>query len=192
MRAGGVRLRVGVATRPYGRRRRKVCLMSRRCWGGRWRLRRPGLRRRRGRDRSWLGMGVAVRRRDDAHRQPLDQEHGRAVQSGGVARHRHRDHHRTHRPQRRKQREPGEHAEGGKDWMAPNVRWRGGSGRCGRRTAVSDGHVTRLCDSAGQVADQTPNSGLTSLFRCRYHAVTLPWTGSPRCRDTIERPVLGG
>jgi hypothetical protein len=36
------------------------------------------------------------------------------------------------------------------------------------------------------------NSGLTSLFRSRYHAVTLPWTATVRCRDTIERPVIGG
>ena len=28
--------------------------------------------------------------------------------------------------------------------------------RCGRGTVVCDGHVTRLCDSVGQVADQTP------------------------------------
>lgn len=66
-------------------------------------------------------MGVMVRGRADAHRETLDQEQGRTIQSGRVARHRHHDHHRTDRPQRGKEREPGEHTERGNDWMAPDV-----------------------------------------------------------------------
>ena len=95
-------------------------------------------------------------------------------------------------PERREQREPGEHAEGGEDGMPADVRR-----RCGRRrrrggTVVCDGHVTRLCDGVGLLADQASNSCLTLPFRCRYHDVTLPWTEGARMSRHNRAAGVGG
>ena len=180
---GDGRLR-GLVRRPAlrvrgGRRCRRMRVARRRGWrrgvrrgGSGWRGR---LRRCRW---SLPPQLMAANRCNDTRRHRARDAPRRPVHTGRVAADCDRDHDGADRPERREQREPREHTEAGEDRVAADVRrrWRRGCRSGG--TLVVDGHVMTLCDGAGHPADHCPNWGLTFLFRSRYHAVTLSWTGT--------------